>query len=155
MRNNNQMMIDTYQLHLSLQEFVQKEAELGVQELNGSNNKGLIKKMKKEQAQPWMTNYTSTSRHLWRGCWFFNFLTEIFKNLNLDRKSKLSKIASDAYNKSLGPNHPWVLRKVASAAMVAVNYREVFVKNMTSQQSEVLQVEYTEDMMYEDLDFLS
>lgn len=129
------MMIENYQLNLSLQEFVAKEGELGVQQLNGENNKGLIKKMNKDDVQPWMKAYTSTSRHLWRGCWFFNFLTEIFKNMNLDRKSKLSKIASDAYNKSLGPHHPWVLRKVASAAMVAVNYREVFIKNFVSEQS--------------------
>jgi hypothetical protein len=85
--------------------------------------------MNKGEVQPWMAKYVSTSRHLYRGCWFFEFLTEVFKNIGLDRTSKLSKIASAGYSKSLGPHHPWVLRKIASAAMVAINYREVFVKN--------------------------
>lgn len=155
MRNNRQLFNDQFQFQGTLEQFVQKEAELKVQELNGDNNKGLIKKMAKDEVQPWMAKYISTSRHLYRGCWFFEFLTEIFQNCYIDRKSKLSKLAGDAYNKSLGPHHPWVLRKVAGAAMVAVNYREVFIKNICTQQTEVMQVEYTEEQAYEDLDFLS
>lgn len=102
-----------------------------------------------------MPKYISTSRHLFRGSWFFAFLAEIFRGFYEDRASKLSKIAGDAYNKALGPHHPWMLRKVAGVAMNAVNYREVFLKNVTSEQAKVLQAEYTDDNAYEDLYFLS
>lgn len=133
MRNNQDLYQKEYKFMGSLQQFVEKESEFGVQELNGENNKTIIKKFKKEQVLPWMNNYTSTSRHLYRGSWFFDFLAEIFRGFTEDRKSKLSKIAADAYNKALGPHHPFLLRKVASAAMVAVNSRQDFLKNVTTE----------------------
>lgn len=90
--------------------------------------------MDKEKVKewPWLYSYNSTARNLYRGCWFFDFLHEIFKGVTEDRKSKLSKLATDAYYKALGPHHPWVLRKVAGVAMNAINYREVFFKNLTT-----------------------
>jgi hypothetical protein len=89
--------------------------------------------MDKANVKPWMSTYNSTARNLFRGCWFFDFLHETFKGLTADRTTKLSKVATVAYNKALGPHHPWVLRKVAGLAMNAINYREVFVKNYCTQ----------------------
>lgn len=105
------------------------EIQFGATELNGENNKTVLKKLTKQE-QPWMKKYTSTARTLVRGCWFFDFLTAIFGGIVNDRKSKLSQIASNAYNTALGPHHPWVLRKVASAAMVAVVSRETLIQNI-------------------------
>lgn len=128
MRGNHEFFQSEFQLNLNLQDFARKEYEFGIQEFNSENNKSVLKKMDKANHKPWMSTYNSTARNLFRGCWFFDFLHEIFKGLTDDKTMKLSKVAGAAYSKALGPHHPWVLRKVAGVAMNAISYREVFVK---------------------------
>ena len=129
---------------------------MGIEQFNSENNKGVLKKMDKANHQPWMSTYNSTARNLYRGCWFFDFLHVIFKEFNEDKKSKLCKVAGSAYSKALGPHHPWVLRKIAGAAMHAINYREVFIKNYCVQQAALEKMDvYPEEQMYEDTLFLS
>lgn len=156
MRANAEFFKSEFQLDLTLQQFCLKEYEMGIEEFNSENNKSVLKKIDKANQKPWMSTYNSTARNVFRGCWFFDFLHEIFKGFNEQRTVKLSKVATDAYNKALGPHHPWVLRKVAGVAMNAINYREVFIKNYCTQQAEVEKVEtYSEEQMYEDFAFLS
>ena len=138
-----------------LQGFVELEAEQKVLELNYDDNKKTIKKMAKEDVQKWMSGYTSTARTLYRGCWFMDFLHAIFAGFYNDKESKLSKVATAAYNTALAPHHPWMLKKVAGVAMNAINYRAVFIKNMVDEQTKVLGREYTEENVYEDLKLLS
>lgn len=46
-----------------------------VQGFNGDyKNKKPLKKFKKGDVQPWMADYTATSRNLWRNQWLFTFL---------------------------------------------------------------------------------
>jgi len=111
--------------------------------------------MDKDTVKPWMAGYTSTSRHLYRGCWFMDFLHAIFAGFYDYRTAKLSKVAGEAYNKALAPHHPWMLKKIAGVAMNAINYRNVFIKNMCDEQTKVLGKEYTEEKIYEDLHILS
>ena len=130
------------------------EAELKCQELNLDDNKKAIKKLAKEDVKPWMAKYTSTSRTLYRGCWFMDFLAAIFLGVNEDKECKLSKVAGAAYATALGPHHPWMLRKIAGVAMNAINYRAVFIKNICDEQTKVLGEEYTEERCYDDLRIL-
>ena len=118
-----------------MKDFINFEAKLNIQKLNGENKK-TITEMKKN-AQPWMKDYCSTSRHLWRGVWFFHFLSILFKDVNTNRKESISSIASKAYTKALAPYHPWLLRKIAGAAMLAIRGREGFVNSLVEEQTKV------------------
>ena len=84
-----------------------------------------------------MKDYCSTSRHLWRGVWFFHFLSILFKDVNTNRKDSVSSLASNAYKKALAPYHPWILRKVAALAMIAIRGRENFVNGLVDEQTKV------------------
>ena len=123
-------------------------------EFNGENNKSIMKKFSKDEQKEWMKTFTSTARTLYRGCWFFDFLREVFINCESQRDQKLSKVASAAYDKALGPHHPWLLRKVAGAAMIALNSRDTFLANYGNEQAEVQGVEYNEEKTYQDFVFL-
>ena len=118
-----------------MKDFINFEAKLNIQKLNGENKK-TITEMKKN-AQPWMKDYCSTSRHLWRGVWFFHFLSILFKDVNTNRKESISSIASKAYTKALAPYHPCLLRKIAGAAMLAIRGREGFVNSLVEEQTKV------------------
>ena len=77
-----------------------------------------------------MNKYCSTSRTIFRGCWFFDFLHSLTKDLVEDKTVKASKIALKAYNVALGPHHPWALKKAAGVAMKAIKAREKFQKSI-------------------------
>jgi len=47
----------------------------------------------------------------------------------------LSKLAREAYKKCLECHHPYVLKKIASAAMIAVRNRDKFIASVVAQQS--------------------
>ena len=68
-----------------LQKFVKLEEAKHCQELNYDDNRGTLKKLAKEHADfvnyPWMWTYQSTSRTLFRGCWFFDFLEHVFNGV--------------------------------------------------------------------------
>ena len=82
--------------------------------------------------------------------WFFEFLGILFTNIEADRKSLASACARDAYDKALKPHHPWLLAKAAGVAMKAVNYREVCIKNICDEQTQILGEEYSEEQCYQD-----
>ena len=105
----------------------------------------------KKNAQPWMKDYCSTSRHLWRGVWFFHFLSILYKEVNTNRKDSVSSIASKAYTKALAPYHPWLLRKLAGAAMMAIRNREGFINALVDEQTKISGKQYTQEMIYQDL----
>ena len=134
---------------------MQLEGQQKCQNLNLDDNKKNIKKLAKEDQKEWMSTFTSTSRTIYRGCWFFDFIHEIFRTFVEDRKAKLSTLASAAYYKALGPHHGMMLRSVAGIAMKAVNYKETFISNFTTEQSKVHSMDYTEEMMYNDVTVLA
>ena len=92
-----------------------------------------------------MKKYQATSRTIWRNCWFFEFMYIMFKNMEEDRTCKASVVAKAAYDGALKPHHPWLLAKAAGVAMKAVNYREVIIKNICDEQTELLKAEFTEE----------
>ena len=49
------------------------------------------------------------------------------------RNEKLTKLARQSYKKCLEKHHPYVLKKVASAAMVAIRSREKFIASIIEQ----------------------
>jgi hypothetical protein len=77
-----------------------------------------------------MAKYESTSRHLYRGCWFFDFLHSLFTDFVGDRTVMMSKLAQKAYDVALGPHHPFLLKKAAGVAMKACKKREKFIESL-------------------------
>ena len=74
--------------------FTTIEAKFNVQGLNRDHNKKLVKKhFKKNEIQPWHAKYASSSRHLWRGQWFFEFVGEMMGLIATQRNEKLTKLA--------------------------------------------------------------
>ena len=94
---------------------------MGVVNLNGKHNKKLIK-----DKNSWMYNYTSTARTVTRNLWLLDFLYILMGMVADDPKMALPTAVKEAYNKALGPHHPWIIRKAAGAAMIAVMSREKF-----------------------------
>ena len=84
-----------------------------------------------------MTQYESTSRILYRGCWLFDFISECFKGIYQHRDKKMVKIAQDAYKTALAPHHGYILKKVAGVAMNAVKRKDKFLDGIITQQSKV------------------
>lgn len=118
--------------------FTQVEAQFKIQILNKDDNKDLIRKhFKKEDRQPWMKDYASTSRHLWRGQWFFEFIGHMLKVIVHHRNEKLSKLAQKTYTKFLAPHHNFFLVKIATAAILTVRSREKFISSISAEQSKV------------------
>lgn len=113
----------------SLQHLIEKEVALGVQELNGENNH---KKFKKDT---WEYNYISTARTTLRNLWLMDFLEELMKLINEDKKSSLSHIGKQAYNKGLGPHHPWVVRQAAKVGFLAAPSRDTFIKSLGTDET--------------------
>jgi len=97
-----------------------------------------------------MAKYQATSRTLYRGCWFFDFLAILMEDFEKDRDLKCSVIALKAYNQALAPYHPWALKKIASIAMKAIRARDKVVVSVLKEQSEVQKKEYTEEDFYND-----
>ena len=97
-----------------------------------------------------MTKYESTSRTLYRGCWFFDFLFKIFEQITQKRDDKMSKIAQAAYTFGLAPHHGFMLKKVAGVAMNAIKRRDKFIAGLVEEQSKVQGIKYNEEMAYAD-----
>ena len=58
----------------------------------------------------WQWKYVSTARTALRMTWLMDFLEIFMKNIYDVKTSSLSHCAKDAYNKGLGPHHPWSIR---------------------------------------------
>lgn len=110
---------------------IEREMALGVHEFNGENNTKLKKLMKGS----WECTYTSTTRTVLRNLWLMDFLETLMYELAKDRNASLSHCARAAYDKGLGPNHPWVIRQTAKVAMLAVPSREKFLNNIGADEN--------------------
>lgn len=62
----------------------------------------------------------------------------LFEGMESKRDCSMSSIAKEAYNTALGPNHPWIVRTVANAAMIACKSRENFMRSVCEEQTIVL-----------------
>jgi len=56
----------------------------------------------------------------------------MIKLIVTQRGEKLTKLARLAYKKCLEPHHPYVLKKVANAAMIALRSREKFIASVVA-----------------------
>ena len=86
---------------------IERELELGVQQLNGENNHKLLKK---DMKGTWEWKYTSSVRTVLRTMWLLDFVFYLFSKILNDRDTSLSKCAKEAYTKGLAPHHPWIVR---------------------------------------------
>ena len=99
--------------HNFLQSFVALEKAQNCQHLNGDDNKKCLKKYyKKDEIKDWFKLYNSTSRNLYRNCWFMEFVAVMYTEFVATRgnpKTKMSGLGQASYKKALAPHHPWVL----------------------------------------------
>jgi hypothetical protein len=92
-----------------------------------------LKKFSKDELKPWMTNYCSTSRHIFRNAWFLNFLYTLINELTTNREIKMTKVGQTAYSVALAPHHPWALRKIVSLAMNAMTNKTSFLNSIVEE----------------------
>ena len=122
-RNNKSIQIEAGNVadgtpeSMYIHQFVEAEKNLNCQVLNKDDNKKTLKKFNKDDIKPWMAKYESTSRTLFRGCWFMDFLHNVFHGFVNERDIKMSKLAQKAYDVALAPHHPYLLKKAAGIAM--------------------------------------
>ena len=57
--------------------------------------------------------------------WFMDFLAYLFTEI-VDSTEKMSKCCKKAYDKSLAPHHPFVVKTAAQAAWLAAPGRDKF-----------------------------
>lgn len=62
--------------------------------------------------------------------WFLDFLSVMFGGIGRNPHKAPSDAAKEAYEKCLGPHHPFLLRQAAKVAMVAVPNRKSFEKGL-------------------------
>lgn len=108
-----------------MQDLIEKDVEKGIEKLNGEDNAKFLKGMNLPK-DDYRYKYTSTARTVLRNMWLLDFLHHFMEKLYNERDAKLSAVAKNAYNKGLGPHHPWVIRQGAKVAMLAVPSRESF-----------------------------
>ena len=100
-----------YKEYYYLQDVVEKEIILGIQELNGENNK---RKGHLKGTQYYL--YVSGTRTLLRIIWFLDFMIHILNYL-LTTEDSLSKCVKISYEKALGIYHPWYVRSAAAMGL--------------------------------------
>ena len=98
-----------------------------------------------------MKNYQSTAWVVWRGVWLFDFTSEFVGNVVNHRNWVMSDCAIRAYEKALERHHPWLIKKSAKIGMLTVRSRENFFNSVMEQQSRLMEKQYTEANIYEDL----
>eukprot|EP00331_Platyophrya_macrostoma_P032096 CAMPEP_0176443614 /NCGR_PEP_ID=MMETSP0127-20121128/22543_1 /TAXON_ID=938130 /ORGANISM="Platyophrya macrostoma, Strain WH" /LENGTH=228 /DNA_ID=CAMNT_0017828907 /DNA_START=92 /DNA_END=778 /DNA_ORIENTATION=- len=99
--------------------FIKKEMENKLDILNSENNK-------KHTKDPKYEKYESSARTVLRMLWFTEFLSIMLARLGTDPKKAASDAAKEAYEKALGPHHPFMLRQAAKVAMLAAPGRKTF-----------------------------
>ena len=62
-----------------------------------------------------------------RMMWFMNFLLIMFQEILEDKKQSPSQACSKAYERALAPNHMWIVKVGARAAMMAAPDRKKFL----------------------------
>ena len=108
-----------YDIHTFFK-LVQKESELGVEKCNGDNNKSVLSKENYQTHQ----KYISGARSMLRMMWFINYLIIMFEEIHSNRTAKISDCSSKAYEEALAPNHSFLVKTGARAAMLACPNRK-------------------------------
>jgi hypothetical protein len=62
--------------------------------------------------------------------WFFDYVSTFLGNLAADKKESVSGCSKEAYDKALGPHHPFPVRAAAKLAMTACPNRGKLFKGM-------------------------
>lgn len=96
----------------SIQDLCNKEIELELYKLNGTNNKSL------GHYKDEYSNYISGCRTFLRLLWFLEYLIDVFENIiKDDGNGEIKKILGDSYNRVLAPHHGFLVRKAVSVAL--------------------------------------
>ena len=125
----------------TLEECVKTEIELGIEQLNGSNNKKLGFKKGSEYEK-----YIGCSRTILRLYRFLLFVQRICEYLAKDRSDKFSSVISKAYSEVLAKHHSFLIRNASKGIMYLVPSRESFFKSIIGDE------EIDEEQLYEIID---
>jgi hypothetical protein len=117
---------------------VAKEMDMGIHQCNGENNKSVLSK----ELFTHFGKYISASRQMLRMMWFINYLILMFEEIGNNRTCKISDCSSKAYEEALAPNHTFLVKTAARAAMMATPNR----KNILHM---VVEADKTDDFAYE------
>ena len=60
--------------------------------------------------------------------WFLDFVYILLERLLQHPETSLKDCAHEAYEVSLSPHHPWILRKTIHAALMMLPTKETFLK---------------------------
>ena len=140
-------------------DFIKFEQSIGIHRINGANHteelKETFKNYKntpiKKDMESLFKDYQSTARTMQRGAWFFDFVEYILKEFCEHKELSLSQVIRNSYNDNLCKYHNWFIRQGANWAVGLANSREVFNKEITQLQCEVLGRKYSQDEFYNDL----
>mmetsp|Transcript_10794 Transcript_10794/g.10916 ORF Transcript_10794/g.10916 Transcript_10794/m.10916 type:complete len:160 (+) Transcript_10794:77-556(+) len=107
-KNNKGLFAEKYGEEIAtLQEFIMKEKEKGIQLLNGKSNASMLPK---ELKNSWQSTYASTSRTMLRNIWFNDFLDSLYSNVVDNKDKSLYDCTKEAYNGTLANYHIWAVR---------------------------------------------
>jgi len=73
----------------------------------------------------------SITRTLLRLMWFLDFVAAFLSKLGENTSASVTFVAREAYNEKLAPNHPWIVRKAASASMALCPSRDSLMKSIS------------------------
>ncbi len=107
----------------TLQEIIAKEMSLNIHVLSGGNNSKFAR-----GKEPLYAHYESASRTILRLLWFLSLITHLLKGLKETPGDSLSSVGRKAYNNSIAPFHPFMLRNAIRLIFYTVPSRKHFIE---------------------------
>eukprot|EP00347_Sterkiella_histriomuscorum_P005652 403355777 len=112
-----------------IQDIIDYEISQGLVNYNGKGNQA-----KHLPANDFRREYASSARTILRNLWLLDFMYMFLHLAYVDRHSKLSNCASQAYKETLAHHHNWTLRKAAEICMWACPDREPVLRLISYEQ---------------------
>lgn len=109
----------------TMHELIKEEIKLGVEKLNGDNNKKLTKEKE-------LHKYISGARTMLRMMWFMDYLHSMFSQMKSSPEKKMSVICLEAYNVAFGEKHAFIVRQGAKLGMKTAPNRTNIGKYLTN-----------------------
>jgi len=116
----------------TLQGLIEKEMALGIHILSGSNNEKYSRGKdpiyaKYESGILFFIQYLA-SRTILRLLWFLTLIKNLLKGLKENPKENMSSVGRTAYNNSIAPWHPFMLRNAIRLIFYTVPTRKHFIQ---------------------------
>lgn len=144
----------------TIEETIDFEFDKGIYQLNGNLFKSTTKKttdtsfLLKHKSEIYY--FQSTSWVVIKGAWFYEFLTELFRQIADKQRPPMSECAKKAYDFGLKRHHPWILQKTVGLVMGQIVNRDKFEEEVIRQQKATQRnPNYSRQDLMTDLEYLS